>query len=117
MGRDEVLPVTDASTPPSDETIPADATAETAVEQDVAAGGDALTDEANTTSPDEAPAEEAPADEAAAEAPAEEAPVDEAAPAPAPSPRSIPVPSPARAPSRRGPDLGRTGGVVRTRGR
>ena len=61
MGRDEVLPVTDASTPPSDETIPADATAETAVEQDVAAGGDALTDEANTTSPDEAPAEEAPA--------------------------------------------------------
>ena len=26
MGRDEVLPVTDASTPPSDETIPADGT-------------------------------------------------------------------------------------------
>ncbi|MBD3756815.1 MAG: hypothetical protein IE924_01750, partial [Microbacterium sp.] len=45
--------MTDASTPPSDETIPADATAETAVEQDVAAGGDALTDEA--------PADEAPA--------------------------------------------------------
>lgn len=114
MGRDEVLPVTDASTPPSDETIPADATAETAVEQDVAAGGDALTDEANTTSTDEAPAEEtpaeeAPADEAAADeapaeapadeapaedAPAEDAPADEAAPAPALSPRSIPVPRP-----------------------
>jgi hypothetical protein len=86
MGRDEVLPVTDASTPPSDETIPADATAETAVEQDVAAGGDALTDEAAA---DEAPAE-APADEA----PAEDAPADEAAPAPALSPRSIPVPRP-----------------------